>query len=294
MNMSSVKESLAASAQDYDRVKELKAFEETKAGVKGLIDSGIQTVPRIFIRPPDELVEELNYSQSSDLQVPVIDLSGIGSDDQHKKIISEVKQASKEWGFFQVVNHGIPQDVLDKMLDGIRKFHEQDVEVKNQFHSRDTIQKVKYASNVDLYRSRSANWRDSLTISLLTSDHIEPHELPEVCRDSTIQYINQVTKLVQTLYELLSEALGLKPDHLGSLECGRTRTFIGHYYPPCPEPDLTLGTSKHTDPSFLTILLQDQIGGLQVLHNNQYINVEPLPGSLVVNIGDMLQMIAND
>ncbi|KAI3469741.1 hypothetical protein Pfo_026404 [Paulownia fortunei] len=293
MNMSSLKESLPGSAEDCDRVKELKAFEETKAGVKGLVDSGILNVPKIFIRPPDELAEELNYGQSN-LQVPVIDLSGIGADDQHKKIISEVKQASKEWGFFQVVNHGIPLDVLDGMLDGIRKFHEQDAEVKKEFHSRDMMQKVKYASNVDLYRSRAANWRDSLTISLLTSDHVEPDELPEICRDSTIKYLNQATKLGETLFELLSEALGLKPEHLGALECGRGRTFIGHYYPACPEPELTMGTSKHTDPSFLTILLQDQIGGLQVLHDNHYINVQPLAGSLVVNIGDMLQIISND
>ncbi|KAL6548313.1 hypothetical protein OROGR_008734 [Orobanche gracilis] len=332
MNMSTLKQSLPEHTitQDHDRVKELKAFEETKTGVKGLIDSGIQTVPKIFIRPPDELADEENQIQS-DLQVPVVDLRGICETSRRKKIISEVGEASKGWGFFQVVNHGISVDVLDGMLDGIRRFHELDVDLKKEFHSRDMMQKVKYGSNVDLYRSRAANWRDSLTISLLNSDRIEPEELPEICSgllgtkscieigvfkwdggsiiydaekykcspvdlslESTIKYLDQVTKLGQTLFELLSEALGLKPDHLGALECARNRTFIGHYYPECPEPDLTMGTSKHTDPSFLTVLLQDQIGGLQVLHENQYINVQPLPGSLVINIGDMLQIISND
>nr|UHH90042.1 2-oxoglutarate dependent dioxygenase tanshinone IIA synthase [Salvia bowleyana] len=279
--------------QEDDRVKELQAFEATKAGVKGLIDAGIQKVPRMFIRPADELVEELNCARSA-LQVPVIDLGRIGEGDHREKVVGEVRRASKELGIFQIVNHGVAVEVMDAMLDGVRKFHELDAEVKKQFHSREPMQKVKYASNVDLYRSRAANWRDSLTISLMGSDRLPPEELPEICRDSTIKYLDEVTSLGETLFELLSEALGLKRGYLGALKCGQGRTFIGHYYPPCPEPELTMGTATHTDPSFLTILLQDQIGGLQALHNNQYINVEPLPGSLVVNIGDMLQIVTND
>ncbi|KAH7843555.1 hypothetical protein Vadar_018094 [Vaccinium darrowii] len=237
---------LSFSAGDhYDREKELKAFDDSKAGVKGLIDGGMAKVPKIFIRPLDELSEDLKSIQIDQIQVPVIDLGKIQEKDCQERVANEVRIASKEWGFFQVVNHGIPLKVLEEMIDGVRIFHEGDVEVKREWAS-------------------------------------------------TIEYIEHVTNLGHTLFELLSEALGLKLDHLADLECARGRIFVCHYYPACPEPELTLGTGKHSDGDFITILLQDQLGGLQVMHKNQWVNVEPIPGGLVVNIGDLLQIISND
>ncbi|CAI9783018.1 unnamed protein product [Fraxinus pennsylvanica] len=209
---------------------ELRAFDATKTGVKGLVDAGIENIPKIFIRPADEVAEESNYGHSN-LQVPVIDLNGIEADDQRRKIISEVKNASKEWGFFQVVNHGIPQTVLDSMLDGVSRFHEQDAEEKKKFYSREPMKKVKYYGNIDPFRKRAV-WRDTFTISLMTSCDIEPDELPVVCRNSTFEYINEVTKLGKTLYELLSEALGLKREYLEAMEFLRDNQWID--VPPRP------------------------------------------------------------
>jgi len=104
-----------------------------------------------------------------------------------------------------------------------------------------------------------------------------------------MEYGTCLMKLGTVLFELLSEALGLHPNHLKDLHCCEGNMIIGHYYPACPEPDLTMGTTKHSDVSFLTVLLQDHIGGLQVLHQDKWINVPPVPEALVVNIGDLLQ-----
>ncbi|XP_009761509.1 deacetoxyvindoline 4-hydroxylase-like [Nicotiana tabacum] len=291
--MSSTEDSQAELTMDYDRLKEINDFDDTKAGVKGLVDSGTVNIPRMFIRPPDELVEELNQCKST-LKIPVVDLSNVEVEDRRKKIVDEIREASEKWGFFQLINHGVPSSVLEGMIDGIRKFHEQDVELKKEYYTRDHTRRIRYESNYDLYQSKTANWRDTLNISMLVSSNIEPEEIPAVCRSTSIEYINHVTRLADTLFSILSEALGLKSDHLKTMECVEGKTFACHYYPACPKPELTLGASNHTDTAFLTILLQDQIGGLQVLHDNQWIDVEPISQGLAVNIGESLQILSND
>ncbi|KAL4567418.1 hypothetical protein LXL04_023002 [Taraxacum kok-saghyz] len=271
----------------YDRLAELKAFDETKSGVKGLVDAGIRQIPRIFIHPP-----ETSTKTSTTFEIPVVDLESIDK----ASTVEKVRAAAENLGFFQLVNHGIPVSVMDEVLQGVRRFHEQDVEMKKRLYTRDPTSKVVYNSNFDLYSAPAASWRDTFFTSMAPSPP-SPEELPDVCRDIQIEYSNQVRKLGGLLFQLISQALGLNANYLGDLDCDKGLSFLGHCYPACPQPDLTMGTTKHTDSGFLTVLLQDQIGGLQILHQDQWVDVPPIPGALVINIGDLLQaslMISND
>ncbi|XP_077241996.1 1-aminocyclopropane-1-carboxylate oxidase homolog 1-like [Tasmannia lanceolata] len=274
----------------YDRTKEVKQFDDSKIGVKGLVDSGILKIPRFFIHPPENLPNKVDPTPQNHLQVPVIDLAGI-YDSRRKEIVDEIRRASENWGFFQTVNHGIPSSVLDGIIEGVRKFHEQPKEDKMEIYTREFMKKVRFSTNYDLLQSRAANWRDTFTVLF---DGLDPEEIPPLCRDIMMDYSKHVMRLGETLSELLSEALGLGPDYLKKIQCTQTLVLTGHYYPACPEPEQTLGTGRHSDPDFLTILLQDQIGGLQVIHQQCWVDVPPIPGALVVNIGDLLQLMTND
>ncbi|CAN1151737.1 1-aminocyclopropane-1-carboxylate oxidase homolog 1 [Linum perenne] len=266
---------------------ELKAFDATKAGVKGVVDSGVKEVPRIFHAPPHCVEPGLPFSPTDpDYILPTIDL-------ERKKTVEEIRDASESWGFFQIVNHGVPEKIQEEMMARTQEFFEQDVEEKKKYMGDDMTKKVVYSSNFDLYKSVCASWKD-IIIYNLTPDPVQPEEFPECFRESVPEYAAEMMKLGELLFELLSEALGLESNYLKEIDCVEAMGYAYHYYPPCPQPELALGCVHHTDIDFLTVILQDQVGGLQVLRHNSWIDVPYVPGALVVNIGDMLQLISND
>lgn len=274
--------------------KRVKEFKETKAGVKGIVDSGATKIPKMFVHSPEDLQQT---HIDHDFRVPVIDLKGLDqSTERRKEVVNEISKAAEEWGFFQIMNHGVPLDVMEEILKGVRRFHEQPHETKVEWYSLDFKNKaVKYYSNGNLNASNPADWRDSMSWNCrFVEDQSNFQALPQVCRREIVEYSKHMTELREKLSELLSEALGLRSDFLSSIRCFKSETFVGHYYPVCPEPHLTLGATKHSDISYLTLLLQDSTGGLQVLHQNVWVDVPPAQGALVANLGDLMQIISND
>ncbi|GMY27185.1 1-aminocyclopropane-1-carboxylate oxidase homolog 1-like [Fagus crenata] len=239
MVVTSSDEVSASHKPDYDRASELKAFDDTKAGVKGLVDAGVTEIPRIFYHPPENLDNTSATAATGDTQfsIPVIDIQGIDKDViKRREIVERVREASEIWGFFQVVNHGIHVSVLEEMKEGVRRFHEEDSEVKKEFYTRDQMRPVMYNSNFDLYSGPATNWRDSFRCimapnspkpedlpascsCIMAPNSPKPEDLPASCRDILAEYSKQVMNLGILLFELLSEALGLNPNHLNDIDC---------------------------------------------------------------------------
>jgi len=288
---------VTCATQNYDRAKEVKRFDDTKVGVKGLVDSGITTIPRLFIHPPETLSDLKPGSEARtgpDVVIPTIDLSGVDSDARRSVIVDEIRRASSSYGFFQIVNHGVPLGVLDRTMASIKGFHEQPTEMKERFYRRDIGTGVSYLSNVDLYSSKAASWRDTIQIRLGPQPAGED-KIPEICRKEVIEWDREIKRLGELLAGLLCEGLGVEANRLKEMTCLEGRVMVGHYYPYCPQPDLTLGLAYHTDPGVLTVVQQDHVGGLQVKYGGGvWLDVKPVPGALVINIGDLLQVISNE
>ncbi|KAK6231861.1 hypothetical protein QUC31_010908 [Theobroma cacao] len=117
--------------------------------------------------------------------------------------------------------------------------------------------------------------------------------LPEICRKEVVEWDLSAAKVAETVMELLGEGLGLEPGKFKELTFSQTKYVVGHIYPYCPQPDLTMGITSHTDPGVVTVLLQNQIQGLQVKHEDRWVEVKPALGGLIINVGDFLQIVSN-
>lgn len=114
-----------------------------------------------------------------------------------------------------------------------------------------------------------------------------------IFRELIAEYSKQVVELGGRLMKVLSRNLGLPEDRLqrafGGDDVGACLRV--NFYPMCPQPDLTLGLSPHSDPGGLTLLLPDEnVAGLQVRRGRSWVTVNPIPDAFIVNIGDQMEV----
>ncbi|KAK9704848.1 hypothetical protein RND81_07G014900 [Saponaria officinalis] len=200
-------------------------------------------------------------------------------------IIQQIMQASQEFGFFQVISHGVPCTLLNDARDFFEEFFALPAEDKIDLCSTDESKNCIYlTSNVDYDTEDRHNWRDTLRLNCSPLEECKQGwtRKPTRFRDIAEKYI----------VELICEGLGVEQGYL-TKELTRKQLLVVHRYPACPDPSLTSGTRNHKDPGLIVILLQGKVSGLQVLNDGQWIGIPPLPDAFLINIGYVLELISN-
>lgn len=257
--------------------------------VKELADSGITQVPPIYLQPQTTQVPYGVRAQ----QIPVLDLKELEGGGR-TETLQQIANACETWGIFQVVNHGVPTMVMDRMMEAARRFNGEPIEEKMKYYNpADSTALIHYCSGFSSGESQAAEWKDDIKI-IYAPRSPHPSEWPAALRDEGMEYCKHLELMSKTLLTLLSEALSLTPNYLveNIKSMSRQRLTI-NFYPPSPQPDLTLGTASHSDPGTITILLQDNVGGLRIFKDGDWLAIDPIPGAFVVNVGDQLEILSN-
>ncbi|XP_057836526.1 protein DMR6-LIKE OXYGENASE 1 isoform X2 [Cryptomeria japonica] len=258
--------------------------------VEKLLSNGFNhlQVNKNYIFPPNERphMEEVSHSY----RIPVIDLKDLDGP-ARKSVVNEIKRACDEDGFFQIVNHGVPETVMKSMMDIAREFFEMPLEDRACLCSEDTRQLVRLSTSFNITKDKILNWMDVLTQHCHPLEefiHIWPQK-PAAYREIAGKYAKEIRVLTLRLFAAISEAMEKDSDYLNTIFKKHRQVMNINYYPPCPNPDLTLGIAPHSDPGGITVLMQGLVSGLQVLKDGKWVAVEPTPNALVVNLGDQLQ-----
>ncbi|XP_062096714.1 protein SRG1-like [Humulus lupulus] len=261
--------------------------------------TSIDTVPQRYLRPDQDSTINNISSSSSQLLIPVIHFNNLLSSDK-KVMESELQKlhsASKEWGFFQLVDHGVSPLLVEKVKTMVEEFFNMPMEEKNKFRQQSgDVEGLGQAFVVS--EEQKLDWADMFFVVTQPNHLRKPHLLPKLpisFRETLEAYSTELENIAKKVLDFMGKALGMESNEMSELFGEGWQTMRMNYYPPCPQPELVIGLNSHSDSIGLTILLQiNEMDGLQIKKDGVWIPVKPLPNNaFIVNIGDMLEIITN-
>ena len=243
------------------------------------------------------------------INIPKIDVSGVDCNAFPKTLLEEFYHAYNTYGFGYIVNHGIEKDLIDQVFQVSKKFHSlplsEKIKVALDDNHRGYIA-INTSTDVNSKLAEVKKPNQSASFMMMREDKAQiadvylsgPNQWPEIAgfREILENYTSQMTRLGKNLMRLALMSVGIEDlSILSSFETPTIWLRLLHY-PPIPKssPNDLYGSAPHTDFGCLTILTQDDIGGLQVqTKNGDWIDVPKVEGSFVVNVGDMLSRLTN-
>jgi isopenicillin N synthase-like dioxygenase len=235
--------------------------------------------------------------------VPIIDVSDLVTGGNSREAVAEsLGKACRESGFFYVVGHGVDAGLQNRLRELSQEFFAKDLETKlairmdlggrawrGYFRVGDELTSGKPDQKEGLYLGAELPAEDPrvLADTPLHGSNLFPAE-PAGLRTTILEYLEALTSLGHRLMAGLALSLGLEESYFADRLTGDPLILFRIFnYPPPADPTLW-GVGEHTDYGLLTILLQDDVGGLEVKSRSRWVPAPPVPGSFVYNIGDML------
>ncbi|XAR66260.1 (S)-norcoclaurine synthase [Bertholletia excelsa] len=257
--------------------------------VQGMGRNDSKSIPERYIQKHEDrpLISQICPASS---EIPTIDFSLLakGEEDERKRL----DYACKECGFFLVTEHEVAEEVLQKMKGAVKAFFDLPlVEKKKYAMEEHDVQGYGLAYVVS--EEQKLDWNDLLFLITSPTNYKNikywQTTLPGF-KEAVEWYSEEIERVSEEIFVNLSLLMGMKRNGLKKLHGGVKLGMRLNYYLTCFRPDLVLGVSPHSDPSSITLLLQDDdFNGLQIKHNGVWVPAKPVPNAIVVNIGDVME-----
>lgn len=262
--------------------------------VQELAKEPITKIPPKYVRPHRSVLADDAQLPS----VPVIDLQKLAAGDSifMDTELGNLHSACKDWGFFQLVNHSISMSFLEELKLEIENFFNLPYDEKKPLWQTPDNHEG-FGQLFVVSEEQKLDWSDmfymtTLPHNLRKTDLFE--KLPLKLREILETYSIEVKNLAMMILGYMARALKMDAEEMRELFSDGVQSMRINYYPPCPQPDMTIGFSPHSDADALTILFQlNETEGLQIRKDGNWVSIKPLPNAFVVNIGDIMEIVSN-
>ena len=245
-------------------------------------------------------------------QIPVVDLAPLLSEGRGglARVTADLVQAAEAVGFFYVRNHGVPAELIERAIAASRAFFALPLERKLEVRISERHRGFLRTGEAVMQGARQPDLKESFVwgIELAPDDQalaagnrlLAPNNWPDFMPElkaAFVPYLDACNRAGFRLMRCFAHALGVSPDaFLERIDRPVSRGGAIYYPPQEPDPDgERFGVAPHTDFGCLTLLWQDEVGGLEVqAKDGHWVAAPPLQGTFVVNVGDLLARWTND
>nr|XP_010937349.2 sexual differentiation process protein isp7 [Elaeis guineensis] len=227
--------------------------------------------------------------------IPTVDLSPFFHEDEagRKQATEIIHHACQTYGFFRIVNHGMSTELMAQAIKLSKAFFELPEEEKLKFRpivGSEAPLPAGYSRQPDHSPDKNEYllmFSSELGFNLLPADPPEFRSVLDEC-------FTQLARIGLLVEEILNECMGLPPNFFKEYNKDRRTDFMAalRYFPATGVENN--GLSEHQDGNCLTFVFQDDVGGLEVLKDGEWISADPQEGSIIVNVGDIIQVLSNN